>query len=402
MAKQLHLAKKQKNDEFYTQYADIEKEMNAYYEYDKDAFRGKTVLCPCDDPEWSNFTRYFIASFDKLGLKKLISTSYAKSSGNETTSEFEKSSSSYDASEHDTHGKVFTVTKKDIKKVDFDDIHFEYLEGDGDFRSDEVKALYDEADIIVTNPPFSLFRDFIKWLRNGNKKFIVIGNLNVINDKDVFPLLMNNEIWLGSSYFNGGAAYFIAPMELYDPEKMSNSKNAFIKDGKFYWRVNGVRWYTNMEHGHRHEKMNLMTMADNIKFNKKLKKKFDEEFNGIDYPKYDNYDAVEVPYCDGIPSDYDGIMGVSISFMDKYCPEQFEILGCTQRGCHDLVPDTKKYDDYKEIKPDGTPTGSSGGKTNENTNLAKNDGKHNYFQNDNGHIVQSTYGRIFIRHKKGC
>lgn len=398
----LHDAKINKNDEFYTQYKDIENEMNSYVEYNKDVFRDKTILLPCDDPEWSNFTKYFVANFERFGLKKIISTSYAKSSGNLKTTDFEKKSDKYDAEKHATHGKLFILDRdaNNSGHIGFDDIQFDYLDGDGDFRSDEIKLLRDAADIIVTNPPFSLFTEFIDWIREANKSFIVIGRLTAIQDKNIFPLFMNNEIWLGSSYFNSGAAYFIAPIELYDPSKMSNPKNAYSKDGKFYWRVNGVRWYTNLEHGCRHEKMELMTMSDNIQYNKKLKKKFDTEFNGRNYPKYDNYDAIEVPYCDGIPSDYYGIMGVPISFMDKYCPEQFEILGSTQRGCHDLVPDTKKYDNYREVRPDGTFTGSTGNKTNENANIEKNDGTNNYFINDDGHIVQSKFGRIFIRQRR--
>lgn len=330
MAKQLHIAKNQKNDEFYTQYADIEKEMNAYVEYNKDVFRDKIILCPCDDPEWSNFTKYFAANFERFGLKKLISTSYAKSVGNLKTTDFEKNSDKYDADKHLSHGKLFVLDRDsclNTEKIDHESIKFEYLDGDGDFRSDEVKKLRDEADIIITNPPFSLFREFINWILEANKKFIIIGNLNTVVNKEVFPLFRKNEIWLGSSYFNGGAAYFIAPIELYDPAKMSNSKNAFIRDDKFYWRVNGVRWYTNIEHGVRHEPLPLMSFEDNLKFNKKLIKKLKDSYGVSTYPKYCNYDAIEIPFADGIPNDYDGLMGVPVSFVDKYCPEQFEIVG---------------------------------------------------------------------------
>ena len=216
------------------------------------------------------------------------------------------------------------------------------------------------------------------------KKFLIIGNLNAITYKEFFPLLRDNKVWMGSTYFNGGAAYFVAPKELYDPAKMYNPKNAYLKDGLFYWRVNGVRWFTNLDHKKRHEKLILW-------------KKYTPE----EYPHYDNYDAINIDKVDKIPCDYYGIMGVPISFMDKYCPDQFEILGATQRGCHDAVPDTKKYDDYKEINyKTGKPTGSSGSKTNENTNLKMNDGKKNYFINASGDIIQSTYQRIFIRRKQ--
>lgn len=323
----LYQAKKQKNDEFYTQYSDIQKEVNAYLEYNPNVFKDKTILLPCDDPEWSNFTKFFAQNFERFGLKKLISTSYAVESKliqlNYQPSLFEEENEKYDKAKTRIKGKIFTLDK-DINsdnKINIDDLEWNYLEGDGDFRSPEVKKLRDEADIIITNPPFSLFREFLAWIREGNKKFLIIGNLNAITYKEVFPLLMNNDIWLGSSYFSGGAAYFIGSPELYEPEKMSNPKNAYIKDGKLYWRVNGVRWYTNLDHGRRHQKMQLMTEADNIKFSKH------KEIKGVGYKKYENYNAIEIPYADSIPSDYNGVMGVPISFMDKYVPEQFEILG---------------------------------------------------------------------------
>ncbi len=390
----LHRAKAQKNDEFYTQYADIEKEINAYLEYNPDVFRDKTILLPCDDPEWSNFTKYFAQNFERFGIKKLISTSYAANSKSPDIpyqlTLFEKDSPKFDEKKTRSHGKIFVLerdTNKD-KKIDINDLEWDYLDGDGDFRSKEIKKLRDESDIIVTNPPFSLFRAFINWLTEANKSFIIIGNLNAINDKDVFSLLIKNKAWLGSSYFNGGAAYFAAPMELYDPSKMSNDKHSYIKDGRFYWRVNGVRWYTNIEHGRRHKKMALMSMADNIKFNKKLKKKFDKEFDGVYYPKYDNYDAIEIPFCDGIPSDYKGIMGVSISFMDKYCPEQFEIIGrtgdiewATSSACSFFTPppeDKIKY--YKSLNKTWRV---------QNPYILDSDGK-----------PRTLYNRIFIKEKE--
>ena len=322
-------AKNAKNDEFYTQYSDIEKEMNAYYEYNKDVFRNKVILLPCDDPEWSNFTKYFAANFERFGLKKLISTSYAYSAGSKLLTSIEKDSPKFSPEKHEKNGKVF-VLEKDVdntKRIDFNDIQFDYLEGDGDFRSDEIKALRDEADIIITNPPFSLFREFLAWILAAKKQFIIIGNLNTVANKEIFPMFKNNELWLGATYFNGGAAYFIAPAELYDAEKMSNQKNAYLKDGKFYWRVNGVRWYTNIEHGVRHEPLQLMSMEDNLKYNKTLTKKLLKDYGTNTYPKYENYDAIEVPSVNAIPSGYEGEMGVPVSFVDKYCPEQFEIIG---------------------------------------------------------------------------
>ena len=201
----LGAARRAKNDEFYTQYSDIEAEMNAYVEFNPDVFRDKTVLLPCDDPEWSNFTKYFAANFERFGLKKLISTSYAKSAGSQQLTLFEQDSPLYDADKHDTHGKLFTLTrdKDGSSRVDTDDIEFSgYLEGDGDFRSAEVTALRDEADIIITNPPFSLFREFLAWILEAGKQFVILGNMNAITYKEVFPHLKDNEIWLGYKSLN--------------------------------------------------------------------------------------------------------------------------------------------------------------------------------------------------------
>ena len=213
----LRVAKKAKNDEFYTQYSDIEAEMNAYVEYNPDVFRDKTILCPCDDPEWSNFTKYFAANFERFGLKKLISTSYAKSAGNGRLTSFERESPLFDESKHGTHGKLFTLTsdKDGSGRVDGDDIEFSgYLEDDGDFRSAEVTALRDEADIIITNPPFSLFREFLAWIMEADKRFVIVGSTNAITYKEVFPLLKDNRVWLG--YNEGGSRkgnsmFFVVP-----------------------------------------------------------------------------------------------------------------------------------------------------------------------------------------------
>ena len=194
--------------------------------------------------------------------------------------------------------------------------------------------------------------------------------MNAITYREVFPLIMENKIWLGVS---------------------SGSKTYLKPDGTEH-KMGNTCWFSNLEHGKRHEPLSLMTMEDNLRFNKTIEK--------TGYKKYDNYEAIEVPKVVAIPNNFDGIMGVPISFLDKYNPDQFEILGATQRGCHDLVPDTKKYDSYWEVRQDGTKTGSSGNKTNENANLEMNDGKKNYFINNEGHVIQSAYQRIFIRHKK--
>lgn len=321
--KNLTEAKAAKNDEFYTQFHDIEAEMNAYLEYDPDVFRGKTILLPCDDPEWSNFTRYFAARFDELGLKKLISTSYAPDSKKlregYQPSLFETEAPQFDPAKAQAKGKIF-VLEGDLTGdgvVNIDDLHWEYLEGDGDFRSAEVTALRDEADFIITNPPFSLFREFLAWIMAGGKRFAVIGNMNAITYKEVFPLIKENRVWLGAP-FSGGNAYFRPAVQNEYATGVYDAQANLVK-------FRNCIWLTNIDHGRRHQPLTLMTMADNLRYSrhKELKGK-------AAYDRYDNYDAIEVPFTDAIPSDYDGVMGVPISFLDKYCPEQFEILGCTE------------------------------------------------------------------------
>ena len=317
-------AKAAKNDEFYTQYHDIEAEMNAYLEYNPNVFRGKTILLPCDDPEWSNFTRFFVAKFEELGIKKLISTSFAQESKNYKSdwqpTLFESEDPRFSAEKTAICGKIFTLTGDTNKngRIDIDDLEWDYLEGTGDFRSPEVTALRNEADIIITNPPFSLFREFLAWIVEGNKQFAIIGNMNAITYKEVFPLIKENKMWLGATIHSGDREFKIPP------EYPITAAGWRIDEfGNKYIRVKGVRWFTNLEHGRRHQPLTLMTMEDNLRYNKKMK---DKEA----YDHYDNYDAIEVPYTDATPSDYEGVMGVPISFLDKYCPEQFEILGCTE------------------------------------------------------------------------
>ena len=316
-------AKRDKNDEFYTQYADIEKEMQAYLEYDADVFRNKTILLPCDDPEWSNFTKYFAQNFENFGIKKLISTSFAVESKRYQTpyqpTLFEVQDPKFDEYKTRIKGKIFTLTRdaSGDGRIDIDDLEWKYLEGDGDFRSKEITKLRDEADMVITNPPFSLFREFLAWIVEAEKQFVIIGNMNAITYKEVFPLIKEDRMWLGPTISSGDREFRV-------PETYPLEAAGFRVDdeGTKYIRVKGVRWFTNLEHGRRHEPLPLMTMADNIKFNRKLK--------GQEYQRYDNYDAIEVPFTDAIPSDCDGAMGVPISFLDKYCPEQFEILGATE------------------------------------------------------------------------
>jgi hypothetical protein len=217
--------------------------------------------------------------------------------------------------------------------------------------------------------------------------------MNAITYNEVFPLIKENKLWLGATG-NGIDMVFGVPegTEVAFNYKQKAARLGYIGD---FTRLGNSCWFTNLDHGKRHQHLKLMTMADNLKFSKHKEIKGKES-----YDRYDNYDAFEIPFTDAIPSDYDGVMGVPISFLDKYNPEQFEILGATQRGCHDEVPDTKKYDDYWEVRQNGEKTGSSGGKTNENANLLGNDGKKNYFINKEGRVIQSAYQRIFIRHRK--
>lgn len=316
-------ANRAKNDEFYTQYNDIQAEINAYIEYNPNVFKDKTILCPCDDPNWSNFTKFFAQNFTRFGLKKIISTSYAPMSkeakyGRQTAIEEENIEKPKNKKDY-THGKIYILdhdTNKD-NKIDVNDLEDDYIEDaknpDGDYRSEFVTKLRDEADIIITNPPFSLFREFLNWIMEAKKKFIIIGSLNAITYKEVFPLIKNNNIWLGKGFKNGNA-YFSSPLNQKYANGVYDEKTGLVK-------FRNCCWFTNIDHGKRHEPLPLMTMKENLSHSKH------KIIREKGYQKYDNYDAIEVPFSDAIPSDYDGIMGVPISFLDKYSPEQFEILG---------------------------------------------------------------------------
>ncbi len=379
----LSLAKKAKNDEFYTQFHDIEKEINAYLEFNQDAFRDKIVLLPCDDPEWSDFTKYFAQNFETLGLKKLISTSYAPDSKSmqmiQAPTLFEIESPQYDESKTTANGKIFTLyrDKSGDGRVNLQDLEWDYLEGAGDFRSDEITRLRDEADFIITNPPFSLFREFLSWIVEAKKDFLIIGNMNAITYKEVFPLIKDNMIWLGATNFNTGM-YFKVPEDFVYAESYKFDRE---KNGAKVNRVPGVCWFTNIEHGRRHQPMPLMTLKDNLKFSKH------KEIKGkTKYAKYQNYDAIEVPFTDAIPSDYEGVMGVPISFLDKYSPEQFDIIGNGQTMANELG-----------IKPVGA-------KFVEDYYAQGNKGQINEKWNNLvyrlGETVVVPYQRILIRHKR--
>ena len=261
----LHAAKDAKNDEFYTRLEDINEEMNHY----EDKFRGKVVFCNCDDPKWSNFWKYFHLNFEYLGLKKLITTHY-------------------EPEEVQSYKIEYTGGNDE----DFEDGIITLLQGNGDFRSPECLALLDEADIVVTNPPFSLFREYIQVLVEHNKEFLIIGNMNALHYREVFPLIMNNKVWLGIS----------APKEFFQPD-------GTVK------KFGNINWYTNLDFAKRHEKIILW-----------------KEYNDKEYPKYETYDAIEVSKVTNIPVNYSGIMGVPVSFMSKYNPEQFEIIGEFNHG----------------------------------------------------------------------
>lgn len=321
----MQAAKKAKQDEFYTQWVDIEREMNAYLEYDPDVFRGKTVLLPCDDPEWSNFTKFFALHFADFGMKKLISTSYAPESNAQgafyQATLFETESPIYNPDKSRVNGRVFTLVPEDLSGdgvINIDDLQWEYLEGDGDFRSDEVTALRDESDVIITNPPFSLFRQFVGWLMAGGKRFSIIGHQNAITYTEIFPFIQENRMWLGKG-FPRNMAHFGSP---YTPSTWIEQKGGGVV------RVAGVQWFTNLDHGRRHEPLQLMTKADNVKFSRH------KEVRGVGYPTYDNFDAIDVPFVDAIPSDYDGMMGVPITFLNKHNPDQFRIVGSFNAGGH--------------------------------------------------------------------
>lgn len=379
-------AKRKKNDEFYTQYPDIEKEMNAYLEYDQGVFRGKTVFLPCDDPEWSNFTRYFAQNFDRLGLHKLISTSFATNSKCYTVpyqpSMFEIEAPQYDERKTRTRGKIFTISKdaNDDGQIDINDLEWSYLQGGGDFRSEEIRALRDEADIIITNPPFSLFREFLAWVIEAKKHFSIIGNMNAITYKEVFPVIKANKLWLGATG-NGNDMVFAVP-EGADIAEKDRQKAARLGYKGDYTRLGNSCWFTSIDHGKRHEPIPLMTLEDNKKYNNKVKN------NDVSYLKYENYNAIEVPYTNAIPSDYEGIMGVPISFLDKYSPEQFEIMGMCEN--EDLYEFKTKIYDANERKQ---------------AYIKKFDRKGSYDLNASGVVMKNgllekVYQRVLIKHRE--
>lgn len=369
----LNNAKSARKDEFYTQLTDIEKEMRHYRQH----FKGKTVLCNCDDPFESNFFKYFVLNFNRLGLKKIIATCYTGSPiANQQLSLFDVLEGSPEENANRPYKAVVTTVydKTGDGAVDMLDVaelfksgenELTELEGDGDFRSEECLALLDESDIVATNPPFSLFREYVSVLVEHKKHFIIIGNVNALKYRETFPLIMNNELWLGASIHSGDRAFYVPddyPLE-------ASGCGIEEETGRKYIRVKGVRWFTNLDIKQRHEDLIMV-----------------KRFRPDDYKRFSNYDAIIVDSVSDIPCDYSGVMGVPITFLDKYNPEQFEIIGRTgniewaSSECPFFTPPTKEEQElYK--------------KQNKTWRV-----QNGYYVSEDG-IAHTTYDRLFIRNR---
>jgi hypothetical protein len=348
-------AKKAKEDEFYTQLADIERELKHYRKH----FRGKVVYCNCDDPRVSNFFHYFSYNFEKLGLKRLIATCY-------------KSQHSDLFSQNDAEEAVYLEYDGDKNQnmvPNPDEIGIKPLRADGDFRSAEAIELLKQADIVVTNPPFSLFREYVAQLMKYDKKFIIVGNQNAISYKEIFPLIKGDKMWLGH---NNGDMKFKVPA-YYEPRPT----RFWIDNNGQKWRSLGnACWFTNLDISARHEDLILY-----------------KTYNPTDYPSYDNFDGIEVAKTSDIPADYDGVMGVPLTFLDKHNPEQFEVVGITRAWSGDA---SKVYSNQTQVDPDGKRTIVS--KLNDSAALSVPSppaGK-TYYEVDGGLFVKA-YARILIR-----
>ena len=355
----LTAAKRAKKDEFYTQRVDIENELRHY----KAHFEGKVVLCNCDDPRQSEFFKYFAENFEKLKLKRLVATCY-KSQDADLFSQRNSERAICQIYEGDKNGNMI---------VDDDEVGVRELKGDGDFRSAECIEILKEADIIVTNPPFSLFREYVTQLVKYGKKFLIIGNVNAITYKEIFPLIMRNELWLGISIHSGDRKFGVP-----DDYPLNAAGCGIDENGRRFIRVKGVRWFTNLDYSKRHEKMPLYKM-----------------YTVEEFPKYDNYDAINVDKTADIPTDYDGIMGVPITFMDKYNPEQFEIVGISKTWFGGA---TKIYPEQIEVNKNGTR--KKVGKLNDGAVLELDRppvGRTYYIVS--GKSYQQLYARIFIRRR---
>ncbi len=355
--KNLNAAKEAKKDEFYTQLSDINNELRHYQKH----FRGKTVLCNCDDPRVSNFLTYFAYNFEFLGLKRLITTCY-KNQDMDLFSQNKSERAIYLIYDGDKNGNNIP---------DPEEIGIHPLKGDGDFRSQECIELLKQADIVVTNPPFSLFREYVAQLMEYDKKFLIIGNVNACSTKEIFQLMKDNKVWMGASIHSGDRKFWVP-----DGYELNAAGCGVDENGKKYIRVKGVRWFTNLDYKERHEDIILY-------------RKYTPEA----YPKYDNYDAIEVGKTDEIPEDYDGVMGVPITFLDKYNPDQFEILGITKTW---FGLASKTYDEQVQVDRNGKESRVT--KLNDGAVLEvpKPPFGKTYYKVD-GKLYIQTYPRILIR-----
>ena len=359
--KAMTLAKSRKKDEFYTSLDVIEQEMVYYRKY----FEGKTIFLNCDDPDWSNFWVYFSLNFDFLGINKLISTHY----------DSDEKKSSYVLS-LEANGKGNSPNEPVVVKT--------HLKGNGDFRSEECIELLEESDIVITNPPFSLWREYVAQLVEYDKKFIILGNQNAVSYKEVFPLFKDNKIWFGSSISSGDREFRVP-----DDYPLNASGTRIDDQGNKYIRVKGVRWFTNLDHKKRHEELVLTSFYEG-----------NEDY----YPTFDNFNAIEVGVTKEIPLDYTGVMGVPLTFLDKYSPDQFEILGISKPALYTVSNDdalpTKRYTDALQHNKNGS--SQSGGKVNDGATLLFSEKPESVYYTANesdGYFIQK-YTRIFVRNKK--
>ena len=342
--KNLEDAKRNKKDEFYTQMIDIEKELKEYKPY----FKDKVIYCNCDNPEFSNFWKYFELNFEYLEIKKLVVTHYEV--------------------EIPSYKLELIRTEAGIERIKTP------LKQNGDFRSEECIEVLKEADIVVTNPPFSLFREFVAQLVEYDKKFIIMGNVNAITYKEIFSLIKNNQIWLGHSIHSGDREFKVP-----NDYPLNASSYREDEDGNKYIRVKGVRWYTNLDYKERHEDLVLY-----------------KKYNEKEYPKYVNYEAINVDKVKDIPIDYNGVIGVPITFMDKYNPEQFEIVGLGKTGSCEFTSNRK----IEKLDKNGEPTGKYAtlGVLYRKYDAEK-DKKPSYRDVETGELYSSMYARILIKHK---
>ena len=346
--KDLGIAKKDKKDEFYTQLTDIEKELKHH----KRSFKDKVVFCNCDDPRVSNFFKYFSLNFESLGLKKLITTCY-KNKNMDLFSQNNSEKAIY---------LEYSGAKNSERTPDIKEIGIKHLKSDGDFRSKECIELLKQADIIVTNPPFSLFREYVAQLADYDKKFLIMGNVNTIATKEVFRLIKRKKLWLGASIHSGDREFGVP-----DDYPITASTHRIDDEGKRYIRIKGIRWFTNLDYEDRHEDLILF-----------------KKYKSTEYPKYENYDAININKTKEIPMDYKGEMGVPITFLDKYNPEQFEIIGLGKSSSGlgiGVQPYKEKHKNYrKEVQKRGTVNGD-------------------LYMIKNG-VVEVPYSRIIIKNKK--